>query len=103
MDLSILDVQQIFGRAGRPQFDIFGEAHLITSQRSLPRYLNLLINQSAIESNFIKQLADHLNAEIVGGEELKRQGAFTGIPTRFLHHDIASFFATRFARRRHCL
>jgi len=67
MDLSILDVQQIFGRAGRPQFDTFGEAHLITSQRSLPRYLNLLVNQSAIESNFIKQLADHLNAEIVGG------------------------------------
>jgi activating signal cointegrator complex subunit 3 len=66
-NLSILDVQQIFGRAGRPQFDTFGEAHLITSQASLPRYLNLLVNQSAIESNFIKQLADHLNAEVVGG------------------------------------
>ncbi|GMH51646.1 hypothetical protein TrRE_jg2330 [Triparma retinervis] len=67
MDLSILDVQQIFGRAGRPQFDTFGEAHLITSHASLPRYLNLLVHQSPIESNFIKQLADHLNAEVVGG------------------------------------
>jgi hypothetical protein len=26
VDLSILDVQQIFGRAGRPQFDTSGEA-----------------------------------------------------------------------------
>jgi len=67
MDLSILDVQQIFGRAGRPQFDSFGEAHLITSHASLQRYVNLLVHQSPIESNFIKQLADHLNAEVVGG------------------------------------
>ena len=66
MDLSILDVQQIFGRAGRPQFDSFGEAHLITSHASLQRYVNLLVHQSPIESNFIKQLADHLNAEVVG-------------------------------------
>lgn len=31
VDLSILDVQQIFGRAGRPQFDSSGEATLIVS------------------------------------------------------------------------
>ena len=67
MNLSILDVQQIFGRAGRPQYDSFGEAHLITSHDSLARYLDMFVNQSAIESNFIKQLADHLNAEVVGG------------------------------------
>ena len=31
VDLSILDVQQIFGRAGRPQFDSSGEATMIVS------------------------------------------------------------------------
>jgi len=67
VDLSILDVQQIFGRAGRPQFDTFGEATLITTHDAFLRYLNLLVRDVPIESNFIKQLADHLNAEVVGG------------------------------------
>lgn len=30
-DVGILDVQQIFGRAGRPQFDDSGEACIITT------------------------------------------------------------------------
>ena len=65
MDLSILDVQQIFGRAGRPQFDTSGEATLITTHDGLPRYLDKLVRAVPIESKFIKQLADHLNAEVV--------------------------------------
>lgn len=66
-DLSILDVQQIFGRAGRPQFDTSGEATLITNHAAMTRYLDKLVRAVPIESSFIKQLADHLNAEIVGG------------------------------------
>jgi activating signal cointegrator complex subunit 3 len=67
VDLSILDVQQIFGRAGRPQFDTFGEAALLTLHDSLSRYINLLVSNVPIESNFIKQLPEHLNAEVVAG------------------------------------
>ena len=66
VDLSILDVLQIFGRAGRPQYDTSGEATLITNHEALPRYLNLIVKAVPIESNFIKQLADHLNAEVCG-------------------------------------
>lgn len=33
MELSPLDVMQMFGRAGRPQFDTFGEGIIITSER----------------------------------------------------------------------
>jgi activating signal cointegrator complex subunit 3 len=58
---------QIFGRAGRPQFDTSGEAILITSHDALARYLDKLVRDVPIESSFIKQLADHLNAEIVAG------------------------------------
>ena len=58
---------QIFGRAGRPQFDTSGEATMITSHTALPRYLQLLTRQAAIESNFLKQLEDHLNAEVSSG------------------------------------
>ena len=63
VDLSILDVQQIFGRAGRPQFDSSGEATLITTHDALQRYLDKLVRAVPIESNFIKQLADHLNGK----------------------------------------
>lgn len=58
---------QIFGRAGRPQYDTSGEATLITSHDALKRYLDKLVREVPIESNFIKQLADHLNAEVVSG------------------------------------
>ena len=64
MDLSILDVLQIFGRAGRPQFDTEGHGTIITTHEKLPHYLGMLTNQYPIESNFIKYLADNLNAEV---------------------------------------
>ncbi|XP_076242802.1 activating signal cointegrator 1 complex subunit obelus isoform X1 [Calliopsis andreniformis] len=67
IDLDILDVLQIFGRAGRPQFDVSGHAVIITAHNKLYHYLSLLTNQGPIESNFITYLADNLNAEIVLG------------------------------------
>ncbi|GJQ12549.1 hypothetical protein GpartN1_g4340.t1 [Galdieria partita] len=68
-ELSMLDVMQIFGRAGRPQFDTQGEAVMITTHQQLPFYLRLLTSQLPIESQLchLNCLADHLNAEIVLG------------------------------------
>jgi len=66
-DIGMLDVMQIFGRAGRPQFDSSGEAILITSSDKVGHYLNLLTAQLPIESQFIQALPDHLNAEIILG------------------------------------
>ncbi|OXA58136.1 Activating signal cointegrator 1 complex subunit 3 [Folsomia candida] len=67
VDLGILDVLQIFGRAGRPQFDTEGDGTIITTHDKLAHYLSLLTNQYPIESSFIKFLADNLNAEIALG------------------------------------
>lgn len=67
VDIGILDVLQIFGRAGRPQFDQNGLGIIITTYEKLNHYLSLLTNQFPIESNFIKCLADNLNAEITLG------------------------------------
>ncbi|KAF6205050.1 hypothetical protein GE061_019217 [Apolygus lucorum] len=64
VDLGILDVLQIFGRAGRPQFDTSGHGIIITSHNKLSHYLSLLTNQFPIESSFINFLADNLNAEV---------------------------------------
>jgi len=65
VDLGILDVLQIFGRAGRPQFDTEGHGTIITTHDKLAHYLSLLTNQFPIESSFIKFLADNLNAEVI--------------------------------------
>ena len=66
-DLGVLDVQQIFGRAGRPGFDTSGEGVIITEHKKLAHYLALLTHSTPIESQFISCLADNLNAELVLG------------------------------------
>ncbi|XP_061770948.1 activating signal cointegrator 1 complex subunit 3 [Nerophis ophidion] len=67
VDLGILDVMQIFGRAGRPQFDKYGEGTIITTHEKLSHYLTLLTQANPIESQFLDSLADNLNAEIALG------------------------------------
>ncbi|KAI3653219.1 hypothetical protein MP228_002644 [Amoeboaphelidium protococcarum] len=64
VDLSILDVLQIFGRAGRPQFEPNGIAYLITTHDKLVHYIQHLSMTYPIESEFTKRLIDNLNAEI---------------------------------------
>ncbi|KAK9814715.1 hypothetical protein WJX72_010327 [[Myrmecia] bisecta] len=66
-DLGMLDVQQIFGRAGRPQFEDSGEGIIITQHDKLAHYLGMLTHQLPIESQFVKGMVDNLNAEIVLG------------------------------------
>lgn len=67
VDLGILDVMQIFGRAGRPQFDTFGHGTIITTHDKLSHYLSLMTRQNPIESQFIHSLTDNLNAEVALG------------------------------------
>ncbi|KAL8056919.1 hypothetical protein ABFX02_04G150100 [Erythranthe guttata] len=66
-DIGMLDVMQIFGRAGRPQFDKSGEGIIITGHDKLAYYLRLLTSQLPIESQFITSLKDNLNAEVALG------------------------------------
>jgi activating signal cointegrator complex subunit 3 len=67
VDVGILDVQQIFGRAGRPQFDVSGHGIIITTHDKMYHYVKMLMRQTPIESQFINRLDDNLNAEIVLG------------------------------------
>ncbi|GFZ10593.1 U5 small nuclear ribonucleoprotein helicase [Actinidia rufa] len=55
----------MLGRAGRPQYDSYGEGIIITGHSELQYYLSLMNQQLPIESQFISKLADQLNAEIV--------------------------------------
>ncbi|KAL1967159.1 hypothetical protein VTN77DRAFT_3450 [Rasamsonia byssochlamydoides] len=72
VELSPQDVLQMLGRAGRPQYDTFGEGIIITSQSELQYYLSLLNQQLPIESQLMSKLADNLNAEIVLGNVRNR-------------------------------
>lgn len=56
---------QIFGRAGRPQFNEQGHGTIITTHEKLSYYLSLLTSQYPIESNFVSMLTDNLNAEVI--------------------------------------
>jgi antiviral helicase SLH1 len=63
-DLGISDVIQIFGRAGRPQFEKYGTGILCTTKDKLDEYVRLLTSQHPIESKLSHKLVDNLNAEI---------------------------------------
>lgn len=67
VELGALDVMQMLGRAGRPQYDTKGEGILLTNHSELQYYLSLMNQQLPIESQFVGKLADNLNAEIVLG------------------------------------
>ncbi|KAI0258389.1 Sec63-domain-containing protein [Gloeopeniophorella convolvens] len=75
VELSSQDVLQMLGRAGRPQFDTYGEGVIITNHAELQYYLSLMNQQLPIESQFVSKLADNLNAEIVLGTIRNRDEA----------------------------
>jgi pre-mRNA-splicing helicase BRR2 len=66
-ELSAQDMMQMMGRAGRPQYDTFGEGIIITGHSQLQFYLSLFNTQLPIESQYMTALADNLNAEVVLG------------------------------------
>ncbi|KAI9447836.1 Sec63-domain-containing protein [Lactarius indigo] len=64
VDLSVLDVLQVFGRAGRPGFETSGEGYICTTEDKLQHYLDAVTSQIPIESQFVKGMIDAMNAEI---------------------------------------
>jgi replicative superfamily II helicase len=69
-ELGALDVLQMLGRAGRPQYDTKGEGILITNHSELQYYLSLLNQQLPVESQMVSKLADVLNSELVLGKSI---------------------------------
>lgn len=85
VELSALDVLQMLGRAGRPQYDTKGEGILITNHSELQFYLSLLNQQLPIESQFVSKLPDMLNAEIVLGTVQHLQDAVNWLGYTYLY------------------
>ncbi|KAI9513193.1 Sec63-domain-containing protein [Russula earlei] len=60
VDLSVLDVLQVFGRAGRPGLETSGQGFICTTGDKLQHYLDAVTSQS----KFTKGMVDAMNAEI---------------------------------------
>uniref|UniRef100_A0A672S7A1 BRR2 homolog n=1 Tax=Sinocyclocheilus grahami TaxID=75366 RepID=A0A672S7A1_SINGR len=84
-ELGALDILQMLGRAGRPQYDSKGEGILITSHGELQYYLSLLNQQLPIESQMVAKLPDMLNAEIVLGNVQNAKDAVNWLGYTYLY------------------
>ncbi|KAI8370380.1 Sec63 Brl domain-containing protein [Radiomyces spectabilis] len=85
VDLSILDVLQIFGRAGRPQYESQGVGYILTTQDRLSHYVSAITQQHPIESKFIENIVDNLNAEIALGTVTNVDEAVTWLSYTYLY------------------
>ena len=66
-DISPLDVLQMLGRAGRPDYDDVGYGWVVCDRSDADRYRSLLREGKEIESRLAGDLKAHLNAEIAMG------------------------------------
>lgn len=83
--LGVLDVLQIFGRAGRPQFETHGEGLILTPHADMAKYINSVLSQVPIESQFLAHLADNLNAEIALGTVTNLEEAVVWLKYSYLY------------------
>ncbi|KAI8830066.1 Sec63 Brl domain-containing protein [Chytriomyces cf. hyalinus JEL632] len=67
VEYSDLDVMQMMGRAGRPQFDDSGTVLVLTTLENVKKYEGLVSGTEMIESSLHLSLIEHLNAEVVLG------------------------------------
>ncbi|OSD08552.1 P-loop containing nucleoside triphosphate hydrolase protein [Trametes coccinea BRFM310] len=96
-EYSDLDVMQMIGRAGRPQFDKEGVAVIMCEQELEAKYKALAQGQTILESSLHLHLPEHLNSEIALGtitnmvsakEWLHNSFLFRRLQKNPLHYDI---------------
>ncbi|KIJ27619.1 hypothetical protein M422DRAFT_271165 [Sphaerobolus stellatus SS14] len=84
VDLSVLDVLQMFGRAGRPGMETSGVGYICTTEDKLTHYLDAVMAQHPIESKFVAGMVDSLNAEVSLGTVANIKEAITWIGYTYL-------------------
>jgi len=84
-EISPLDIIQMLGRAGRPQYDNEGIGWVIVRNEDVQKYRSLLFKERDLESRLLETLPEHLNAEIVLGTVENEENALNWIKTSFLY------------------
>jgi replicative superfamily II helicase len=67
VDMNPLDVLQMLGRAGRPEYDDVGYGWVVCAPEEADKYRRLLDEGTEIESRLAGRLAEHVNAEVAMG------------------------------------
>lgn len=64
LDSQCFQVQQMIGRAGRPQYDTEGTAIILCAEKDTAKYRDLINSSTTIESCLHEHLIEHINTEI---------------------------------------
>ncbi len=83
-EYSDLEVMQMLGRAGRPQFDDSATAIILTRSTNKDRYQKMVSGQEILESTLHLNLIGHLNSEICLGTIHNLPSAKTWLGGTFL-------------------
>lgn len=79
-----LEIMQMLGRAGRPQYDDSAVAVIITKQEKVHKYEKMMSGEEILESCLHLNLIDHLNAEVGLGTVYDLQSAKKWLGGTFL-------------------
>ncbi|KAK3349149.1 putative HFM1/MER3 protein [Lasiosphaeria hispida] len=84
MEYSDLEVMQMLGRAGRPQFDKSATGIILTRKGHKARYEKMVSGQGILESTLHLSLIEHLNSEVCLGTINDLSSAKTWLAGTFL-------------------
>ncbi|KDQ33025.1 hypothetical protein PLEOSDRAFT_1073367 [Pleurotus ostreatus PC15] len=88
VEYSDLDIMQMLGRAGRPQFDKDGIAIIMCETELEEKYRNLVQGKTILESGLHANLSEHLNSEVALGTITDLPSAKTWLRGSFLFQRI---------------
>ncbi|KAJ3740516.1 hypothetical protein DFH05DRAFT_1509141 [Lentinula detonsa] len=88
VEYSDLDVMQMLGRAGRPQFDKDGIAIIMCESELENKYRALIQGRTIVESSLHLNLSEHLNSEIGLGTITNMNSAKEWLKSSFLFQRI---------------
>jgi ATP-dependent DNA helicase HFM1/MER3 len=80
-----MEIDQMIGRAGRPQFDTKGVAIIMTEKSNVDKYLDQTTEKQAIESHLKDNIIEHINAEISQGTITDVESALIWLKNTFMY------------------
>ncbi|KAF7778611.1 hypothetical protein Agabi119p4_2956 [Agaricus bisporus var. burnettii] len=88
VEYSDLDIMQMIGRAGRPQFDKDGIAIIMCEPQLVSKYQALTQGKTVLESSLHHNMLEHLNSEIALGTITNLQSAKSWLHNSFLYQRL---------------